>query len=153
MMIHIIIDEPDYLPKAMVLFDTNYVPGTRCSQTTFQFEGREVNFSILTEQLNLFHREFYEPKLPAGWTRKVNPADPRPCHRRTRPAAPSLRTVPLPRGVDRFRRTRCKHGWLVSVRRWLAIPCSSMSRLPAVSGPMPVPTLRVSAASGGLSRS
>jgi TIGR03009 family protein len=73
-MIHVIIDEADYLPKAMVLFDTSYVPGSRPSRTTFQFNDREVNFSILAEQLNLFHREFYEPKLPAGWTRELNKA-------------------------------------------------------------------------------
>jgi TIGR03009 family protein len=77
-MIHVIIDVADYLPKAMVLFDTSYVPGTRPARTTFQFNEREVNFSILTEQLNLFHREFYEPKLPAGWTRKVNKTDSAP---------------------------------------------------------------------------
>jgi TIGR03009 family protein len=71
-MIHIIIDEADYLPKAMVLFDTSYIAGTRPSRTTFQFNDREVNFSVLAEQLNLFHREFYEPKVPAGWTREVN---------------------------------------------------------------------------------
>jgi TIGR03009 family protein len=70
-MIHIIIDEVDYLPKAMVLFDTGYVAVVRPARTTFQFNDREVNFSILAEQLNLFHREFYEPKLPAGWTREV----------------------------------------------------------------------------------
>ena len=33
-----------------------------------------MNFSVLAEQLNLFHREFYEPKLPTGWTREVIPA-------------------------------------------------------------------------------
>jgi TIGR03009 family protein len=73
-MIHIIIDEADYLPKAMVLFDTNFVAGVRPARTTFQFNDREVNFSVLAEQLNLFHREFYEPKVPAGWTREVNQA-------------------------------------------------------------------------------
>ncbi|MHB8970887.1 MAG: TIGR03009 domain-containing protein [Pirellulaceae bacterium] len=77
-MIHVIIDVADYLPKAMVLFDTSYVPGSRPSRTTFQFNDREVNFSILTEQLNLFHREFYEPKLPAGWTRELNKANSAP---------------------------------------------------------------------------
>jgi len=63
--IHIIIDEADYLPKAMVLFD----PAS--GRTTFQFSDREVNFSVFAQQLNLFHREFYEPKVPAGWTRRI----------------------------------------------------------------------------------
>ncbi|MCU0961261.1 MAG: TIGR03009 domain-containing protein [Pirellulaceae bacterium] len=70
-MVHVIIDQTDFLPKAMVLFDTNYVAGVRPARTTFQFNNREVNFSVLAEQLNLFHREFYEPKLPAGWTRET----------------------------------------------------------------------------------
>ena len=70
-MIHLIIDETDFLPKAMILFDPNFVPVERPSRTTFQFNDREVNFSVLAEQLNLFHREFYEPKLPKGWNRQV----------------------------------------------------------------------------------
>ncbi|MHB0957319.1 MAG: TIGR03009 domain-containing protein [Pirellulaceae bacterium] len=77
-MIHVFIDEADYLPKAMVLFDTSYVPGSRPARTTFQFNEREVNFSILAEQLNLFHREFYEPKLPAGWKRELHDASSAP---------------------------------------------------------------------------
>lgn len=84
-MVHVIIDEADYLPKAMVLFDTNYVAGVRPARTTFQFNNREVNFSVLAEQLNLFHREFYEPKLPSGWTRETIQAA-------AAPAAPDLRT-------------------------------------------------------------
>ena len=69
--IHVIIDEADYLPKAMIVFGLadRDIP---CSTTTFQFNEREVNFSVLAEQLNLFHREFYEPKLPSGWQREVN---------------------------------------------------------------------------------
>ncbi|NLX56475.1 MAG: TIGR03009 domain-containing protein [Planctomycetaceae bacterium] len=72
-MITIIIDEADYLPKAMVLYDPNSTTGAALSRTTFQFNNREVNFSVLAEQLNLFHREFYQPKLPVGWKREVNP--------------------------------------------------------------------------------
>jgi TIGR03009 family protein len=67
-MIHVIIDEADYLPEAMILFGN----GDSGAKTTFQFNEREVNFSVLAEQLNLFHREFYEPKLPSGWQREVN---------------------------------------------------------------------------------
>ncbi len=74
--IHIIIDEADYLPEAMVLFSPSYVPGKNEARTTFQFNDREVNFSVLAEQLNLFHREFYEPKLPLGWKKVVNRAGP-----------------------------------------------------------------------------
>ncbi len=66
-MIHVIIDETDFLPKAMVLFEQ----GNAASRTTYEFASREVNFSILAEQLNIFHREFYEPAPPAGWKKEV----------------------------------------------------------------------------------
>ncbi len=74
-MVHVIIDEQEYLPKAMVLFDRNYVAGMRPSRTTFQFDEREVNFSILANRLNLFHREFFEPAIPSGWTKVVHKWD------------------------------------------------------------------------------
>ncbi len=71
-MVHVIIDESDYLPKAMVLFDGEVKRGASpASRTSFRFEHREVNFSILAQQLNLFHREFYEPKTMTGWTKIV----------------------------------------------------------------------------------
>ncbi len=70
-MIHVIIDETDYLPKAMVVFDRNNAPGKTASRTTFEFTQREVNFSILAEQINIFHREFFEPAVPAGWAKDV----------------------------------------------------------------------------------
>ncbi len=66
-MIHLYIDATDYLPKAMVLFGN----GKAASRTTYEFANREVNFSILAEQLNLFHREFYEPAAPSGWQKVV----------------------------------------------------------------------------------
>ena len=74
-MVHVIIDEKEYLPKAMVMFDRNYVAGRRPSRTTFQFDEREVNFSILASKLNLFHREFFEPAVPGGWTKVVHKWD------------------------------------------------------------------------------
>jgi TIGR03009 family protein len=74
-MVHVIIDEKEYLPKAMVLFDRNYIPGRHPSRTTFQFDQREVNFSILASKLNLFHREFFEPAVPSGWKKVVHRND------------------------------------------------------------------------------
>jgi TIGR03009 family protein len=91
-MIHVILDEADFLPKAMILFDRNFVPVERPSRTTFQFNDREVNFSILAEQLNLFHREFYEPRLPPGWNRQVD--------RQPAPGTPGPETLPGPRGAQ-----------------------------------------------------
>jgi TIGR03009 family protein len=69
-MVRVVIDMSDYLPKAMVVFDRNFSADTP-TRTTFEFRNREVNFSILAEQLNFFHREFYEPAVPSGWTKRV----------------------------------------------------------------------------------
>ncbi|MFO7903653.1 MAG: TIGR03009 domain-containing protein, partial [Pirellulaceae bacterium] len=69
--IHVIISEGDYLPKAMVLFDQSTSSRGNPPRTTFEFIEREVNFNILAEKLNLFHREFYEPSVPSGWEKDV----------------------------------------------------------------------------------
>lgn len=66
-LVHFIIDQKDFLPKVIVLFK----PGNSGSRTTFEFTDREINFSILAEQLNLFHREFFEPAVPSGWVKEV----------------------------------------------------------------------------------
>ncbi len=71
-MVHVIIDAADYLPKAMVIYDRNYIQGKRPTRTSFQFEKREVNFSILVDQLNPFHREFHEPSVPSGWVKEIH---------------------------------------------------------------------------------
>jgi TIGR03009 family protein len=65
--IHIILDESDFLPKGMILYHRNQ------AQTTFQFNNRESNWNILAEKLNLFHRQFFEPKVPGGWQKVVEP--------------------------------------------------------------------------------
>ncbi len=66
--VKLILARQDFLPKAMVVFDRN-----GRSHTTFEFNNREVNFSVLAETLNLFHREFFEPAAPSGWTKQVVP--------------------------------------------------------------------------------
>jgi len=71
--IHVIISEKDFLPQAMVLFDQSTGANSDPPHTTYRFVDREVNFSILAEKLNLFHREFYEPAVPPGWTKDVRP--------------------------------------------------------------------------------
>lgn len=68
--IHIILDETDFLPKGMVLFHRNQ------AQTTFAFEKRETNWSAAMERLNVFHRQFYEPKPYPGWKKVVEPLAP-----------------------------------------------------------------------------
>lgn len=75
-MVHIILDEKDYLPKGLVLFDRSFIPGRHPARTTFSFEQRETNWNVLAQQLNIFYREFYEPKVPRDWERVVNKYEP-----------------------------------------------------------------------------
>ena len=65
--LQIVIAETDFLPKGMILF---FRDGTR---TSFVFDSRETNWSVVAQQLNFFHREFFEPRTPAGWQKVVEP--------------------------------------------------------------------------------
>jgi len=96
-MIHVIIDRGDYLPKAMVVFDRNFSPQTP-TRTTYEFNHREVNFSILAEKLNLFHREFFEPAVPNGWKKDVR--------KWNEPVAPPGPTESTARGPSAARASR-----------------------------------------------
>ncbi|MBH56031.1 MAG: TIGR03009 domain-containing protein [Planctomycetaceae bacterium] len=72
--VHIIIDNKDFLPKGMVIFDRSYEKGKNHSRTVFNFKEREINFATTLEKLNPFYRNFYEPALPSGWKKVVNAA-------------------------------------------------------------------------------
>ncbi len=72
--VHIIIDNQDFLPKGMVIFDRSYQKGKNHSRTVFNFKQREINFATTFEKLNPFYRNFYEPELPSGWKKVVNAA-------------------------------------------------------------------------------
>ncbi len=69
--VHIIIDEKDFLPKGLVLFDRNFKQGKNHSRTVFNFKQRETNFGSTLDKLNIFHRHFYEPAIPKGWKKEV----------------------------------------------------------------------------------
>ena len=81
--LQVVIAESDFLPKGMILF---YRDGTR---TNYVFESRETNWSIVAQQLNFFHREFFEPRAPAGWKKVVEPI------------RPATATAPAPRNGTR----------------------------------------------------
>ncbi len=76
-MVHVILDEKDFLPKALQVFAPNFDPKTNPSRQVYSFSGREVNnqaFDVLNK-LNPFAREFFEPKTPSGWTKVVERLD------------------------------------------------------------------------------
>lgn len=77
-MVHVIIDEKDFLPKAIQVFDPAFHPVNRPIRSVYTFESRQYNWNVTLQNLNLFHREFYEPKTPFGWTKVVEPFFPEP---------------------------------------------------------------------------
>lgn len=72
--IQIIIDEKDFLPKAMQLFDLN--PKT---YSVYEFADRKVTDSKpgleLLDPLGLFQKAFYEPKTPSGYKKVIQRND------------------------------------------------------------------------------
>ena len=85
--VHVIIDRADFLPKGLVLFDRNFHPQSNPARTTFTFDSREVNWNVTLDRLNLFHREFYEPKAPQGWKKIIEKFDAPPDADQFAPAA------------------------------------------------------------------
>lgn len=72
--VHVIIDQKDFLPKGLVIFDRNF-NANNPARTTFTFDKREVNWSIALQQIRFWEREFYEPKIPSGWKKVVEKYD------------------------------------------------------------------------------
>ncbi len=79
--VEVIIDEKDFLPKAIQIFGTQYDPRTNQSRTAFTFEKREKN----KIDLNIFKAKFHKPKLEKGWKTEV--LNPQPQAQARRPAA------------------------------------------------------------------
>lgn len=74
-MVHVIIDEKDFLPKAMSIFNLNHDPVRSPSCVTFSFEKRETNWNETLENLNVFQKEFWEPSTPLGYKKVVEQPD------------------------------------------------------------------------------
>lgn len=61
--VEVIIDEKDFLPKAIQIFAVNFNPRTNQSRTAFTFDTRQKNgFNI-----KLFGDEFAKPKVDKSW--------------------------------------------------------------------------------------
>jgi TIGR03009 family protein len=84
--IEIILDEKDYLPKAMKIYNRLYDERSNWTSSVFQFEEREVNWNTFVENLP-WSRHFSEPATPRGWKKVVEPYAPAP----TLPATPEPR--------------------------------------------------------------
>jgi TIGR03009 family protein len=77
--VRIILDEKDFLPEILEIFAPNYHPQTNPSRQSYLFADRATTdqANILAQLaagvdvLKLFHRNFYEPKTPAGWKKVI----------------------------------------------------------------------------------
>ena len=74
--VKIVLDEKDFLPKALDVFAPNYNFKTNPAHTAYALSKRETTLKgdkklLNLDFLNLFKREFYEPKVPSGWKKVV----------------------------------------------------------------------------------
>lgn len=73
-MVHVIIDEVDFLPKALDVFAPNYDPKKNPAHTEYEFKNRKPTLKgdvNLKGIVDVFIPDFYEPKTPRGWTKHV----------------------------------------------------------------------------------
>jgi len=74
-MVQILLDQKDYLPEMLQVFEPNSSDQNRYRKT-YRFDKRTttdngMNPAQLLQFLNIFHREFYEPAIPAGWKKEL----------------------------------------------------------------------------------
>jgi TIGR03009 family protein len=74
----IILDEKDFLPKALDVFAPNYHKKTNPAHTAYTFDKREttlkankLSLEALNEFMSKFKKQFYEPAVPSGWKKVV----------------------------------------------------------------------------------
>lgn len=96
--VEIIIDETDFLPKAIQIYDRSG-DERNPSSTVLTFENREVNFTVnpiagLVDPLKIWHREFYEPKTPFGYKKEVVRFDAASGQTASRPRTQASRVLP-----------------------------------------------------------
>lgn len=66
--VEVIIDQKDFLPKAIQIFDRNL---ENPSRSVFMFDKREINPMINLDKLILWKKDFYKPVTPSGWEKVV----------------------------------------------------------------------------------
>lgn len=69
-MVLVVLEEKEFLPLRMQIFAPNFDPARNPSKTVYQFDNREANAQkdLVGNLAALFQREFYNPKVPSGWT-------------------------------------------------------------------------------------
>jgi TIGR03009 family protein len=102
--VSIILDEKDFLPKALDIYAPNYNPKTNRAHSEYAFDKRETTLkgdkNLLDPSWMLFwKKQFYEPKVPSGWTKVVEdmnamPQGPAPAQGLPKGPAPGTATRP-----------------------------------------------------------
>lgn len=107
--VRIVLDGKEFLPEIMEVFAPNYDPHQNPTRQTYVFTDRQATdeqnlvaaIAKGLDPLKLFHRNFYEPKTPAGWKKvmlnNVAPAPLAPASSAARPAGPPLPGQPVTR--------------------------------------------------------
>lgn len=78
--VEIIIDEKDFLPKALQIFNHEGTDANP-SSTVLTFDDREVNFPLqsvvgsIIDPFQIWLKEFHEPTVPLGWKKVVERFD------------------------------------------------------------------------------
>ncbi|MDX1947896.1 MAG: TIGR03009 domain-containing protein [Pirellulaceae bacterium] len=108
--VKIVLDQEKFLPEGMQILAPNFNARTNPAFTSYTFEKHEVTDTSINplDWFNfwgLFKKNFYEPKIPAGWTKVVEGADGQaaqvpgsaPPAQATAPQNPRPAFTPLPR--------------------------------------------------------
>ena len=77
--VRIVLDQKDYLPESLEIFAPNYDPPRNDARQTYVFSNRDAkDQATITELIGkgldpfgLIRREFFEPRIPAGWKKVV----------------------------------------------------------------------------------
>jgi len=79
--VRIVLDKENFLPEILEIFAPNYDPPRNDARQVYSFSKRvaQDDTSITKaiadglDPLKLFHRNFFEPRIPAGWKKVVQP--------------------------------------------------------------------------------
>ena len=87
--VHIIIDQKEFLPKALILFKRTFTERSPARET-FAFEDRQVNLTWknFLQGLQVWKRDFFAPAVPAGWKKVVQEIEAGPAPNRATDISP-----------------------------------------------------------------
>jgi hypothetical protein len=69
--LHVIVDQADFLPRGLVVFDRNFDSGKNPARSVYAFENREVNWDDADGTFDRELGELGESKTPEGWKKVV----------------------------------------------------------------------------------